>query len=78
MPTQIYVEILYYVEIVLLARNYPAGTLELFPLGDNSYIHRNCTLQRNCPASVKFRIYVEILHYVEIVPRAQNYLASAS
>ena len=48
-------------DIVLLARNYPAGTSELFPLSANSDLRRNFTLRRNCPADVKFRIYVEIV-----------------
>ena len=76
-PTQIYVEIVHYVEIVFLARNCPAGTLELFPLGANSYLRRNCTLRRKFPAGVKFRIYVEIVHHVEIVPLARNSPAGA-
>ena len=38
-PTRIWLEIVHYVEIVLLAQN--------------SYLRRNCTLSKNCPAGVK-------------------------
>ena len=65
-------------EIVSLARNYRAGTSELFTLGANSDLHRNFTLRRNFPTDVKFWIYVEIEHYVEIIPLAQNSLTGAS
>ena len=71
-PTWIYIEIGHYVHIVLLARNYPAGTKELFPLGANLDLLRNCTLHRIFFAGVKFRIYVHNVHYVEIIPLAQN------
>ena len=59
-------------------RNYSAGTSELFPLGANLDLRRNCTLRRNVPAGLKFQIYVEIVHYVEIVLLAQNYPAGTS
>ena len=77
-PTRIYIEIVHNVEIVLLAWNYPADTSELFPLGANSDLHRNFTLHRIFPAGMKFRIYVEIVHYVEIVSLARNSPAGAS
>ena len=49
-PTRIYIEILHNVNIVSLARNYPTFTSELFPLGANSDLRRNCTLHKNCPS----------------------------
>ena len=52
--TCIYVEIVHYVEIVPLARKYPADTSELFPIGANSDPRRNCALRRNFPAEVIF------------------------
>ena len=45
-PTWIYVEIVRNVDIVLLARNNFAGSLELFPLGANSCLRSNFTLHR--------------------------------
>ena len=69
-PTRIYVEIVHYVDIVLLERNYPTGNSELSPLGANSDLRRNCTLCKDFPAGVKFQIYVEIVQYIEIVPLA--------
>ena len=51
-PTQIYVEIIRNVDIVLLAQNYPAVTSEIFPLGSNSYQCRNFPLCRNFLAGV--------------------------
>ena len=66
-PTWIYIEIEHNVEIVSLARNYPAGTLELIPLGTNSDLRRSFTLLRNFPIAVYVWIDVEVVHYVEIV-----------
>ena len=62
-------------DIFLLARNYPAGTSELFPLGANSDLRRNFTLSINFPAGVKSQIYVEIIHYVKIVLQAPRNLS---
>ena len=76
--TRIYVEILHYVDSVLLAQNYPAGTSELSPLGANSDLRINFTLRRNFRAGLKFWIYVEIVYYVEIFPLAQNSPVGAS
>ena len=77
MPTWIYAEIVRNVKIVSLAQSYPAGTVELFPLGANSDLSRNCTLRRNFPAGVKFWIYAEIVHYVEIILPVRNSPAGA-
>ena len=77
-PTRINIEIVHYVDIVLLAKKYPAGTSELFPFNANLDIRRNHTLRRNFTAGVKFRIYVEIVHYVEIVLLARNSPVGAS
>ena len=73
-----------YVEIDLLAQKYSVGTLELFPLGANLDLRRNCKLCRNFPANTlalqnylllaPTRIYVEIVHNVEIVPLAPRNL----
>ena len=65
-------------DIISLVQNYPAVTLELFLLGANSDLRRNYTQRRNFRAGMKFWIYVEILHYVEIFPLARNAPAGAS
>ena len=43
---RIYLEVVYFVEIVVLAWNSPAGASEWFHFCANSYLHRNCTLQK--------------------------------
>ena len=50
--TGIYVEIVRNVDIVSLARNYPAGTSEIVFLGANSALSKNSTLRRNSCAGV--------------------------
>ena len=50
MEFRIYVEIVLYVEIVPLARNSLAGTLEWFPFCTNSVLLGNCILHKNCPS----------------------------
>ena len=64
-------------DIVSLAQNYPAGTAEIFSLGANLDLRRNFTLRRNIPAGVYVWIYVEFVHYVEVVPLVRNSPAGA-
>ena len=65
-------------DIVLLARKYPAGTSELFPLGSNSDLGRNFTPRNFFPLACKVWIYVEVVQYVEFSPLVWNSLAGAS
>ena len=51
-PTGIYVEVVCNVVIVALARNYPARTSELSPLGAKLVLRTNSTLRRNFSAGV--------------------------
>ena len=50
--TRIYVEVIRNVTIVTLAQNYPARTLELFPLGAKLVLRTDSTLRRNFSAGV--------------------------
>ena len=50
-------EIVHYVEILLLAQNSPHIASELFPFCANSDLSRNFTLKKNCPAGTSAFIY---------------------